>query len=230
MQNLYNKLKKFSLKDAVFFEEKDRQFLALQKLYRNKKISDSVYLFLIITNSLVCYQLSWKWEDYWEEFWGALENKDFNSFEEIYNFFKDFLSNSKNNKRFVNIKLKRIKKLETFYKNFIWKEKYFYENMLELRNVLAKTMNQKKEAKTVVFAIKMFSYWARNIFQFREFPKEIFIPIDSRLENLYKKYSNLENINKDEIKRFYLDLSEKLNIPLLHLDAILWVNNENLIK
>jgi len=59
------------------------------------------------------------------------------------------------------------------------------------------------------------------------------IPIDSRLENLYKKYEKLDNevkINTKEIKKFYINLSKKLNIPLLHLDAILWVNYDELIE
>jgi N-glycosylase/DNA lyase len=60
MQNLYNKLKEYTIKDAIFFEEKDKQFIALRKLYENKKMNDQNYLFLIISNSLVCYQLSGK--------------------------------------------------------------------------------------------------------------------------------------------------------------------------
>jgi len=35
MQKLYNKLKNYTLKDALDFESKDRQFIALQKLYKN---------------------------------------------------------------------------------------------------------------------------------------------------------------------------------------------------
>jgi DNA-(apurinic or apyrimidinic site) lyase len=112
-------------------------------------------------------------------------------------------------------------------------------------------MNQKKDAKTIVFAVKMFSYWARNIFWFKEFPKEIMIPIDSRLEKLFYEFwphpnptpghPSLEqsSIHLDllwgerghkEIKNFYKELSEKLNISLLHLDAILWVNYEELVR
>ena len=90
MQKLYNKLKKYTLTDAVYFEKQDRQFLALKKLYENKKMNNSNYLFLIIINSLICYQLSWKWENYWEEFSISLENKDFKNFNEIYNFFDFF--------------------------------------------------------------------------------------------------------------------------------------------
>jgi len=64
------------------------------------------------------------------------------------------------------------------------------------------------------------------------------IPIDSRLENLYKKYNSQlsssegedKKISSKKIKEFYINLSKKLNIPLLHLDAILWVNYDGLIK
>jgi DNA-(apurinic or apyrimidinic site) lyase len=88
-------------------------------------------------------------------------------------------------------------------------------------------MKQKKDAKTIVFSVKMFSYWARNIFnKFNCFPVNINVPIDSRLIALFDKYKwNYENINE-----FYFDLSKKLKIPELHLDAIVWVNYDNLIK
>ena len=229
MDKLYNKLKDYTLDDAIKFEEQDRQFLALKKLYNNKKMSNKNYLFLIIANSLTCYQLSWKWENYWEEFWNILKYKEFNNFFEIYNFFEYFIPNSKNNKRFIDTKLKRVKKLENFYLEFISQSEYFYKNMDKLAEKLAKIMNQKVDAKTIVFAVKMFSYWARNVFWYlQNFPENLMIPIDSRLENLYKKY-NWE-WSKKEIKNYYIELSKKINISLLHLDAILWVNYDELIK
>jgi len=231
--NLYKKLQKYTIKDAIYFEEIDRQFLALKNLYENKILDDKNYLFLIIANALICYQLSWKWEDYWEEFSEILENKNFNNFLEIYSFFEKFIPESKNNRRFIDTKLKRVSKLEIFYSNFWEKYNFYYKNMDELVSDLSKTMNQKKEAKTIVFATKMFSYWARNIFWLEYFSENIMIPIDSRLENLYKKYENIDNdikINSKEIKNFYIELSKKLDIPLLYLDAILWVNYENLLS
>jgi len=88
-------------------------------------------------------------------------------------------------------------------------------------------MKQKKDAKTIVFAVKIFSYWARNIFKkINYFPEEINVPIDSRLIALFEKYK----WEYEDIWKFYLDLSKKLNIPELHLDALLWVNYDNLIK
>jgi DNA-(apurinic or apyrimidinic site) lyase len=108
--------------------------------------------------------------------------------------------------------------------DFKWNAKVYYENMLKLRDDLANTMNQKKDAKTIVFAVKMFYYWAKEIFWDTTFPKNIFIPIDSRLTNLFETYRE----NYTDIDKFYLDLSQKLDIPLLHLDAVLWVNYDNL--
>ena len=225
MQKLYNKLKEYSISDAINIEELDRQYIALKKLYEfigNKEI----YLSLILMNSLICYQLSWKGEDYWEEFSKYfIENnvEKNNLITEIWNFIKQ----SKNNKRFIETKINRLIKSKPFIETFVWKEEYYYNNMSILRTELAKVMKQKIDAKTIVFAIKMFSYWARNVYnKINYFPEELNVPIDSRLIALYERYKwEYENINI-----FYLDLSKKLNIPELHLDAILWVNYDNLIK
>ncbi len=235
MDKLYEKLKKYSLDDAIKFEQKDRQFVALKSLYENKKFQDELYLILIIINALISFQLSWKGEDYWEEFSTSLSiplligegNVDF---QKIYNFFEDLLENGKNNRRFVDMKLKRVEKfLDWFSVEKLEDLEKFYKNMDKLAEKLSKIMNQKIDAKTIVFAVKMFSYWARNVFWYlQNFPENLMIPIDSRLENLYKKY-NWE-ASKKEIKNYYRSLSKKLNIPLLHLDAILWVNYEELIK
>ena len=268
--NLYKKLKKYNLDDAINIEGEDRQFLALEKLWKtspqpstpghyllsfqdnspcpleereyNEKVS--IYLFLIMVNALICYQLSWKWEDYWEEFGTSplapllLKGEGNIEFSEIYSFFEKFIRESKNNRRFIETKLKRVKKIESFYEEFISKPEFYYKNMDKLALDLSKIMDQKKEAKTIVFAVKMFSYWARNVFWYSEyFPENIMIPIDSRLENLYKKYNNpsqpsfnTKGGSNKEIKEFYINLSEKLKIPLLHLDAILWVNYEKLME
>ncbi len=225
MQELYNKLKKYSLDDTIQIEESDRQFKALTKLYKNIKNID-LYLALIISNSIICYQLSWKWEDYWEEFSNYFSNiyiKNESLLEEVWNFIKQ----SKNNNRFIDTKIKRLEKLKPFLEIFIWNEEEFYNDMEKLRGDLAKTMKQKKDAKTIVFAVKMFSYWARNYFnKLNYFPEKINIPIDSRLISLFEKYK----WDYDNIDKFYFDLSKKLDIPELHLDAILWVNYGELMK
>ena len=242
---LYKILKNYTLQDALNIENNDRQFLAYKNLYENKSFSDEDYLFLILQNALISFQLSWKGEDYHEEFcfevnkwnwdwlknWNGIEKKNLGNIKDFYKFFEYFLKNCKNNRRFVDMKLKRIEKSLDFYDKFSQNIEFYYKNMDKLAEDLAKIMNQKKDAKTIVFAVKLFSYWARNVFWYVEkFPENLMIPIDSRLENLYKKSTWKEKFTKKEIKQFYIDLSKQLNIPLLHLDAILWVNYEKILK
>lgn len=225
MKNLYEKLKNWTLEDAKKIEETDRQFLALQRLeksFENKEF----YLALIISNAIICYQLSGTGEKYWEEFSEYFVSGNFQpKKEDVLNELAKFIRQSKNNKRFVEAKIQRLQKLNPFLDNFWWNARNYYDNMLKLRDDLAKTMGQKSDAKTIVFAVKMFYYWAKNIYGDKTFPKEISIPIDSRLTNLFEKYKG----NYTDINKFYLDLSEKLNIPMLHLDAVLWVNYNELI-
>lgn len=224
MQELYEKLKNYSLDDVLKLEEKDRQFIALKKLSENIENKD-IYLSLIILNSIICYQLSWTWEKYWEEFSEYFSNKKLSKENIIFELW-EFIAQSRNNKRFIDTKIKRLSKLEEFVLNFDWKSDFYYKNMLVLRDELSKIMKQKPDAKTIVFAVKMFGYGARNIYNFEIYPLELFIPIDSRLTNLFEKYKwDYENINI-----FYIDLSKKLWIPLMHLDWLVWINYDELIK
>ncbi len=226
MQELLEKLKNISLNEAIKIEESDLQFFALKKLFENIKSKD-IYLALILSNAIICYQLSSSWEKYWEEFSEYFSKNEVLKNDLIQKLWI-FITNSKWNKRFVETKIKRLEKLKPFLDEFIWNEKFFYENMEKLCEKLAKTMKQKITDKTIVFAVKMFSYWARNYFNnFIEFPFSISIPIDSRLTNLYETY----NEDKDlKIDTFYEILAKKLNISPLHLDAVLWVNYDKLIK
>lgn len=223
MEKLYEKLKDYKIEDAIKCEESDRQFIAIKKLWE-KYQDKEVFLALIIWNSLVCYQLSWKWEDYWEEFSKYFSEKIVN-YDNLIEELGKFLQISKNNSRFWKTKIERLEKYKSFLETFRGNWEYYYKKMSELAYDLSLVMRQKQDAKTITFAVKMFSYWARNIYPFRKFDFDIFIPIDSRLRNLYQIY----NQNYKDIKKFYFDLSEKLDIPMLHLDAILWTKYDELI-
>lgn len=225
MKKLYEKLKHYDLEKILELEKSDRQFIALQQLEKNIKDKE-LYLALVIANSIICYQLSWKWEDYWEEFSDYFSDDSIKYNDIVFELSK-FISQSKNNKRFIDTKIKRLKKLESFLYEFYDKSKFFYDDMTKLRNFLAKTMWQKKDAKTIVFAVKMFGYAARNIYDFLPYPNEISIPIDSRLISLYESYNEDEKLNIDN---FYENLSSDLSISPLHLDAIVWINFEELIN
>ncbi len=228
MDRLYQLIKRFNIEDAIKIEFEDKQFLALKKLYDNKKFSDEIYLFLIILNSIVSYQLSWKGEDRWEEFSEALISCRLNIKENIYSFFEKLLKEGKNNKRFVNFKLNRITKAINFWEKFKNKSYQYYEDMIKLAQDLASFMNQKIDDKTIVFAVKMFWYGARLVYgKINIYPYWLMIPLDSRLKQLYE-LNFWQKDNEKVIKQYYLNLSHKLNIPPLHLDSILWVKFSSL--
>lgn len=225
MQKLLKKLKWNNINSAIEQENNDFQFKSLKKLYENIE-NKEIYLFLVIANALVTYQLSGKWEVYWEEFSNYFSEIKNISKENLVTEIQNFIKNSKNNRRLIDVKIQRLEKLHKFIDMFQNKKDFYYENMEILRDDLALLMNQTKDAKTIVFAVKIFSYWARNYFdKFIEFPFEIEIPIDSRLEGIYEIYNSDKNM---KIKEFYKILSKKLNIPPLHLDAIIWCNYEEL--
>lgn len=226
MQELYNQIKHYNFEDALGLEESDRQFIALQKLYDCEGSKCMIkYLVIIILNSIICYQLSGKGEDYWEEFAEYFCSDKIKS-SDLIKEISEFIKWSKNNKRFVDTKIKRLKKLKKFVEEFSWKEEYYYKNMVELRDDLAKSLNQKVDSKTIVFAVKMFGYWARNHFVFEKYPHEIWAPIDSRLTNLFEKYK----WEYSDINKFYNDLSSKIKIPPLHLDGVVWTLYDKLMS
>lgn len=219
MNELLEKIWNKTINDAINLEKKDFQYISLEKLYKNIKNKD-IFLNLIITNSIICYQLSWKWEDYWEEFNNYFSKNEIKK-EDIIKEMITFISNSKNNKRLLQIKIKRLQKLNDFILQNNSKKP------LEILEKLKKTLNQKSNAKTIVFAIKMWNYWYSIMnSQNNILPFEIEIPIDSRLTNIYNKY-NTDNLS---INDFYNKLSQKLQIPPLHLDAILWVKYKKYIN
>ncbi len=220
-----HKLQGATLESALEAESADRQLLALRELWSEVrgKVSIEDFLFFTIANALVCYQLSGKGEDYWEEFaqqaTGALLN--ILTFDDVTNFFKDFLPNSKCNKRLVKIKLKRVERLREFYTEFIkpGQAQEYYADMLSLAESLASTMRQKLTDKTILFAIKMFGYAGRVAYgKVVSYPQELSAPIDSRLIKLAPKGLK----NSTEVKEFYNKVAHELQIPPLHLDAILW--------
>lgn len=230
-------LKSYNLEKAKEIEEtKDKQFIALkdnwEKIYStisNDKLEKykTNYLYMIIQTALISFQLSWKWEDWWTEVstnilnnYSVLENN--NNLE----WWENFIKSCKNNKRFVDMKLWRLKKLANYKNQFdeLYKADFFYNDMIKLDKVLAKIMNQELDSKTIVFAVKMFGYWARFILdKFIPYPFELQIPVDSRIEKIFTNDTWKKKYSKQEVIDFFADLSKEYNIPPLHLDWILWI-------
>ena len=148
------------------------------------------------------YQLHMTGEKYWTEF-----SKYFSKIQKI-EAFPNFLK--KYNKRILNAKLKRLEKILNCIKD---KKLYPYCNdIISLINNLSSCLKQKKDAKTIVFTGKMLLYGCRIISGTNiSTPPSLFIPLDSRMQKISKN------------KKFWEELSENTNIPLLHIDSLLWI-------
>ena len=184
-------------------------------------------MFLVLQCALVWYQIAWSGELWRDEFWNKisqdrsilekLRNKKHSNTNRRYN----FLTTSKYNKRIYNIKTNRLKKFDNILQEKIDLKEYCHD-MSSLQKNIAKTMNSSKQSKTITFAIKMFGY-ACEIITKKDtiYPMNISIPIDSRIKKIYSIQFPNHKIKDEKIQQYFQKISEKYNIPPLHLDSIL---------
>lgn len=246
--NIDTFIQKYNIKKIKQLEKSDLQYVALKKARNNISNQDpDLFLYLVLQCALVGYQIAWSGENWWNEFGQKITidrqvlKKTWNQQQDNCDWRYDFLTTSKYNKRIYNIKTKRIQKFNKILKN----ENNFYQfwNDLEkLNNTLAKTMNAKIDNKTITFATKMFGY-AYEIISWQDtiYPMSINIPIDSRLKTIYLNTANhpgektnqhiSPGWNKEkEIQSYFQNLSQKYNIPPLHLDSILRIDYWKIFK
>jgi len=212
---LKNLLKDIGIEGARIIEERvDQQFKALEYLHKNLQ-NNELFIKLVIANALVSYQLSSTGENWWWEFSKYFSKKRKIS---IYQAYKEFLPSSKTNKRLVNVKLSRLEKVNSFLEGLTLDElKAYYQNMLKLNLDLANILNADKSAKTIVFAVKMFGYASRIVFdEFISYPMEIAIPKDVRISNYTKRFTS------EDPTGFWNRIAKEVKIPPLHIDSILW--------
>jgi DNA-(apurinic or apyrimidinic site) lyase len=201
--DLVDILSKFSIEEILYFEENyDLQYKYLRFLYKNIKNQD-LFLKLIVINSLLAFQLSYKGEKFWKIFsiYFSKHNDD------IYNNFLSFIDLY--NRRYKEIKIKRLNRIYNWIKD---KDLLIYkDDLVKFNSEIAKVMGQNIYDKTIVFSTKIYGYGLRIIGYKIIFPFEIFIPIDNRIGK----------ISKD--KNYWIKLSKETNIPLLHIDSLIWI-------
>jgi len=264
-----------TLDKIIEIENQDLQLLSLNMAWQNiKKISDwnfiqgQLFLFLILQNALVSYQIAGRWElwrqefadkitadwHFWTDFAKNIKN-DSDFFVKACDWRLIFLKKSKYNHRIYNIKKSRIEKFFLKYIEFWdickdWLYLNYYENMNILWKKISITMDSNMDAKTIVFAVKMFGYGARIVFdKLIYYPFDIPIPLDSRIYKIYQIIQNSENyfdentisknkfeyedqqkqskmktkkISDQQIYDFFFEISKKYKIPSLHLDSYFW--------
>jgi DNA-(apurinic or apyrimidinic site) lyase len=201
--DLIDILSKFSIEEILYFEENyDLQYRYLRFLYKNIKNQD-LFLKLIVINSLLAFQLSYKGEKFWKIFSIYFSKHNDN----IYNNFLSFIDLY--NRRYKEIKIKRLNRIYNWIKD---KDLLIYkDDLVKFNSEIAKVMGQNVYDKTIVFSTKIYGYGLRIIGYKIIFPFEIFIPIDNRIGK----------ISKD--KNYWIKLSKEINIPLLHIDSLIWI-------
>ncbi|EOD42297.1 8-oxoguanine DNA glycosylase [Candidatus Nanobsidianus stetteri] len=201
--DLIDILSKFSIEEILYFEENyDLQYRYLRFLYKNIK-NQNLFLKLIVINSLLAFQLSYKGEKFWKIFSIYFSKHNDN----IYNNFLSFIDLY--NRRFKEIKIKRLNKIYNWIKD---KDLLIYkDDLVKFNSEIAKVMGQNIYDKTIVFSTKIYGYGLRIIGYKIIYPFEIFIPIDNRIGK----------ISKD--KNYWIKLSKEINIPLLHIDSLIWI-------
>ncbi|WP_297497928.1 N-glycosylase/DNA lyase [Thermococcus sp.] len=197
-------------------ERVDLQFEALTNLRENLG-NDELFMKLVIANALVSYQLTGKGEDWWWEFSryfsSNLPEKD------IAKAYAGFLPSSRTNRRLIAGKLRRLERLEPFLDSLEIDDlrRFYFRDMMGLRDALALVLGSKKSAKTIVFAVKMFGYAGRIAFvEFTSYPMGIDIPDDVRINAYTRRFTNESPVS------FWRRIALETGIPPLHIDSILW--------
>lgn len=214
MKELVEIIKSIGVEGAREVEEKvDRQFHALQYLFQHQ--DPETFIKLVIANSLVSYQLTGRGEDWWWEFAKYFSDREVNS---LWKAYAEFLPRSRTNRRLVEAKLKRIKKVENFLSSLTLKDfEGYYRNMRTLWKALAKVMESREDSKTIVFAVKMFGYASRIAFsEFIPYPMEIPIPEDLRIKSITSK------LTKEKPTKFWMKVARDSEVPPLHIDSLIW--------
>lgn len=247
--HLQSFISQHSLQDIIQIEHSDPQFLAIKKgrdyistteRTHHGVSQQSAYLYLILQTALISYQISGSWELWREE----ITERIATDFEYLHERLSNWLSNvdrryqtlntSKYNKRIYNIKRSRLDKFfESYHDHFhIKNNNYinFHQDMNWLLSIISKTMKQPDNAKTITFAIKIFGYGARIVFdQLIHYPMNIKIPVDSRLIKI-ASLNNKHKMTNSEIQNRFQSISESHNIAPLHLDSLIRIKYRNLLK
>jgi len=205
IRRLTELLKEFTLEDIERIESSDRQFRALEELFRELK-NPREFLKLVVINALLSYQLQMKGEEYWEAFSEFFKKRSLEAFPRFLSLY---------NRRFLGARLRRFERVkrcvEELFDRFSVDE--IGKNLFILVDFLSECLGQKRDAKTVVFAAKMFMYGYK--IAFGRYPRgldRIEIPLDSRLKRIIPDV------------RQWRELSEKVGIPPLRLDGLIWVS------
>lgn len=232
-------LRRVGVDRILELETRDPQYIALKELASVKGCEEA---FLIaLANALVSYRLAGYGEDYWEEV-SSFFRRNHGIIEEL---FIEFLRiHSRFNRFAVEAKISRLKKFfnSKLYELLVQEPSRYCSNLYGLVQEVSKIYRQPVNAKTIVFAAKMYSYVCRICLGEYVLEHRVDIPVDRRVAlftltsgmvipvgsrltktSLALHIRSLMARHRDLVVRVWRIVSMKTGIPPLQLDTIIWL-------
>ncbi len=233
------KIRQVGLEPILLIEEHDPQFKAVLEIVERTN-DECIAFLLIVLNAIVSYRLSSPGEEYWLEFASYVSSRKIHNVHEVFENIKRFLTVSKGNRLLREQKIRRLTKLLTSsslgYLLDLCRNNRI--NLVEVADILANSLNSKRNSKTIVFACKMSYYFLKAIGHNIIPPFEIDIPVDRRialisytsgLVKLTPSTSNVRKIapillhNSSLIASTWREISNLSSIPPLNIDSLAWL-------
>ncbi len=212
----------------------DPQYIAIDRI--NKSLERSVSVLLVIGNSIVSYMLSSRGEDYWTVFAEYMSSRDI-GLNNLYEIHSSFLL--KYNKFNYRDKLRRIHRFYTssFASKLSVNPTMYCSDLLSFNRSLAKVLGNREDAKTIVFATKMYLYYCLANGLKPDVPQKLSIPVDRRntllslTSCIVRGCSSSYNRCVDELRSRYSgivieawdNVCRVSHIPCLLLDTFTWI-------
>jgi len=211
------------------FEDRDPQMIAAREIH---DLCGRVCVAILTVNALVSYMLEVKGEEYWQALADHVRGLGCpEDHEEVVELIKSFTL--RYNRRFLNAKLSRLRGLKACPQIT---NTALRGNLRALWKSIAGCLGSGREAKTVVFAVKMAYYGLRASGKHVRVPAEVPIPADFRVARITYlsqmvdvKAKTLNNVTQvlmrkpQVIRRTWYEVSRLSGIPPLNLDAPVWV-------
>jgi DNA-(apurinic or apyrimidinic site) lyase len=190
----------------------------------------------IVANALVSYRLPVRGEIYWSNFADYLLSKGrIDSFEEFIESVREFVANRMQGGALIDQKLGRIWKaldaLRELYMNPLG-----FTDLTRLLELLASHMKSRGVEKTIVFAVKMAYYFYTALGIEVSNTYDIPLPVDRRVaiitsssRILHAPVRGIMGRYRDEAIEAWGKVSRLSDIPLINMDAIIWLPAQNIL-
>ncbi|RZN60469.1 N-glycosylase/DNA lyase [Methanonatronarchaeum sp. AMET6-2] len=227
IEELAHSIAELKPEEITKFDKKEPEYKAFTRILENNPIE---YTSLLgITSGLVDYQLNGNAQTFWKKLERTTnKHEPINTIQDVQETMDSFMK-AKVNARINNNKRKRLKRFfnSSFPNWFI--NTYPNHEPTEVWNKLAVSMNNNREMKTIVFAIKVYDLINHiEHGEYLEIPPETPIPCDIHVKRVAKTSGITEDKDEKKTKKAWSEVTRQINqkhkenISILRIDSIIW--------